>query len=67
MAIYHEARFHGGYQGQLAAITHAELLQLPRTEPAGGRKEEHETPRRRYRAAEAEAAGEGCACVGRDG
>lgn len=39
-AIYHEARLHGGHERQLAAIPHAELLQLPRTEPAewGGRK-----------------------------
>jgi hypothetical protein len=41
--IYHEARFHRGHQRQLATIPHAELLQLPRTEPAGGRKEEGET------------------------
>lgn len=40
LAIYHEARLHGGHERQLAAIPHAELLQLPRTEPAegGGRK-----------------------------
>lgn len=41
--IYHEASFHRGHERQLAPIPHAEFLQLPRTEPAGGRKEEGET------------------------
>lgn len=41
--IYHEASFHRGHERQLATIPHAEFLQLPRTEPAGGRKEEGET------------------------
>lgn len=38
--IYHEARLHGGHECQLAPIPHAELLQRPRAQPAGGRKEE---------------------------
>lgn len=41
--IYHKASFHRGHERQLATIPHAEFLQLPRTEPAGGRKEEGET------------------------
>ena len=65
-AIYHEARLHGGYQRQLAAIPHAELLQLPRTEPAGGRKEEGEA-RRQGRDAEAEAEGGGLCSWGTQG
>lgn len=62
--IYHEAGFHRGHERQLAPIPHAELLQLPRTEPAGGRKEEGETGDD-TRDAEAEAAEEGCACARR--
>lgn len=62
-AIYHEARLHGGHQRQLAAIPHAELLQLPRTEPAGGRKEEGEAKETRQRRGSTGRAGGGALAV----
>lgn len=59
-ATYHEARLHGGHERQLAAIPHAELLQLPELSRlrGGGRKEgEAMPPPRQGRDSEAESAG----------
>lgn len=40
--LYHESRFHGGHERQFTAIPHAQLSQLPRTEPAGEEKAEED-------------------------